>query len=213
MKNLSPLFAEDSTDFTYGKLAAALAKATSATPATNPPDVVARWHNFTAGWLQSMNDFADEQPEDDRVDLNSIEEHLLAWGEEHQITDDTADEIEEEIPDYVRVQMAPAGCFWGGVGHPDSATLVAVEFPNATLLPAGEIAEGPLDPYYDSIDYFRFQLEEGQLYRIVPIVLSKQSWSSPRLYDADGQWISEHSLWQPWQPPSSGEYYYEIPYN
>ena len=209
MKNL---FSEDPTDFTYGELSAAQAKATSATPATNPPDVVARWHNFMAGRLQSINDFADEQPEDDRVDLDSIEEHLRAWAEEHQITDDTANEIDEEMPGYIRAQMAPAGCMLG-VGLPDAATLVAVEFPNATLLPAGEITEGPLDPDYDFIDYFRFQLEEGQLYRIVPIILSERSWSSPRLYDADGQRISEHRQWQPWQPPSSGEYYYEIIYN
>ena len=63
-----------------------------------------------------MNDFADEQPEDDRVDLNSIEERLRAWGEEHGFTDDTGDEITEEIPYYVRVQMATEGCFLGGGG-------------------------------------------------------------------------------------------------
>ena len=202
MKNL---FAEDPTDFTYGELSAALAKATSATPATNPPDVVARWHNFMAGRLQSINDFADEQPEDDRVDLNSMEEHMRAWFEEQEFTEDTADDIDKEIPVYVRDQMAPAGCFLGG-GQPDSATLVAVEFPNATLLQAGEVAEDSLDPYYDFIDYFRFQLEEGELYRIVPIPGTVDT----RLYDADGQSISDYSLWQPWQPPSSGEYYFEI---
>ena len=56
-KDLSRLSAEDPTDFTYGELAAILAKATSATPATNPPDVVARLHNFTGGYVnRCVND-------------------------------------------------------------------------------------------------------------------------------------------------------------
>ena len=63
-----------------------------------------------------------------------------------------------------------------------------------------------MDPYYDLIDYFLFQLEEGQLYRIAPIPGTMHT----NLYDADGQRISDYGMYQPWQPPSSGEYYFEI---
>ncbi len=220
MQNVRSLL-RDSTDVTYGELSAALAKLISRTPAINPPDVVARWQNAQDFGLQVYKNVVDEQPTGDTVDLVLLQEHVKAWVVEHEITQEELEKFDvddEEIPVYVRNQMAPAGCVFQAY-RPDAATLVAVEFPNATPVAPGESVAGSIDPNPYNAEYFRFQVEEGQSYVIVATLYPPsgsmglrdadgQSIPLPRaVYGAEGRYIPFSDVWQ---PPSSGEYYFMI---
>ncbi len=205
--HLYPIF-EDSTDVTYGELSAALAMAISAMPTTNPPDVVARWQNVAEAVLQFFKDVVDEQPKDDEVDLISLQDNVRRG--DQPFAEDTYDEVDEEIPGYVRYQMASAGCILEGHLR-DAATLKAVEFPNATPVAPGEVVADSLDGSDGYFDLFRFQAEQGQLYLMTLIHTGGMSRWGTELYDADGQRVPQFvDVWTPFQPPGSGEYYFEI---
>ena len=88
----------------------------------------------------------------------------------------------------------------------------------ATELTVGEAVTGSLDYMFD-FDYFRFQAEEGQKYRM-SVEHETLRASSVTLYAADGR-TSEAGNWKSrmrapsgpqilWAAPSSGEYYFAV---
>ena len=86
---------------------------------------------------------------------------------------------------------------------------------NATAIRVGADARGELD-YYGDIDYFRFQAERGQSYRI-DVALGTLDDSIVNLFDSDGWFLDTNDDYGntyasrlSWEAPSSGERYVAV---
>ena len=220
-----PEWADNIESSTYGEVSAHYQKVLDAAPQTDPPDVVADWHHASVISIQLLLDVLGDYPKDALVDLSvfddeGLTEEYIARLAEHMTPPDIEDledidVFDKRIPSYVRKQMAPAGCVrYDHRARRDIVTLIEVEFPHATSIVAGEVVAGNLD---DGLDYFRFDVEKGQMYAIGLISEPPEDWADGYVnevgrYDAAGKalgYVPSSFAWnETYHDP--GEYYFEV---
>ena len=126
----------------------------------------------------------------------------------------TPEEKQDEVRELFRTLHGGAFAF----PEIDTEDVEADEPADAPLLVIGETVEGSLDYIFD-FDYFRFQAEKGQRYRI-GVDHEELGHTSITIYGPDGE-TEERGRWKGrgigprgplilWQAPSSREYYFAV---
>ncbi len=201
-------------DATYGYFSSELAAEADRFEALTPPAELSEWHSQYVEAYRTMQAILDTQPKDDVVSFASLILIAAASAE----LEEKSSEVVARLPEDVRQQMVEAGCIdpelvpddneYATDDHGDSEG-------DATAIRVGADVRGTLD-YDGDIDYFRFQAERGQSYRI-DVALGTLNDSIVNLFDSDGWFLDTNDDYEgayasrlSWYAPSSGERYVAV---
>ena len=197
-------------DATYGDLSSELAAEADRFEALTPPAQLSEWHSLNIEAYRTAQAAVDTQPKDDVMDFDNPTTNAAG--------DDFEEKLREaavRVPKDIRQQMIEADCIDSYL-VPDDYADVPDDHGNsegdATAIRVGTDVRGALD-YDDDIDFFRFQAERGQTYRI-DVALGTLDDSIVDLYDVDWSFLDTNDDYGEtyasrlyWEAPSSGERY------
>ena len=200
-------------DATYGDLSSELAAEADRFEALTPPAQLSEWHLLNVEAYRTAQAAVDTQPKDDVMDIDSS---LLIAVESAFI--EKFREAAARLPKDFRQQMIEASCI-----DPDYVPDDYADLPDdhgnsegdATAIRVGADVRGAVD-YDGDIDFFRFQAERGQTYRI-DVALGTLDDSIVDLYDVDWSFLDTNDDYGDtiasrlfWEAPSSGERYVAV---
>ena len=197
-------------DLTFGDFSSELAAEADRFEALTPPAQLSEWHLLNIEAYRTAQAVADTQPKDDVVDFDSS---LLIAAESAFI--EKLRGAAARLPEDVLQRMIEADCIGPDVVPDDYADLLddhGNSEGDATAIRVGADVRGELE-YDGDFDFFRFQAERGQSYRI-DVALGTLDDSSVELYDTDGSYLDSNDDYGDtfasrlsWEAPSSGERY------
>ena len=201
-------------DATFGDLSSELAAEADRLEALTPPAQLSEWHLLNIENYRTIQAVFDSWPKDDVIDFAN----LLLIAAAAADLEEKLGEVAARLPEDVLQQMIEAGCIDPDV-VPDDYADVPDDHGNsegdATAIRVGADARGALD-YDDDIDFFRFQAEQGQTYRI-DVALGTLDDSIVDLYDVDWSFLDTNDDYGDtiasrlfWEAPSSGERYVAV---
>ena len=200
-------------DATYGDLSSELAAEADRFEALTPPAQLSEWHLLNIEAYRTAQAAVDTQPKDDVMDFDNPTTNAVVDDFEEKFMEAAA-----RLPEDVLQQMIEAGCIDPDV-VPDDYADVPDDHGNsegdATAIRVGADVRGAVD-YDDDIDFFRFQAERGQSYRI-DVALGTLDDSIVDLYDVDWSFLDTNDDYGDtiasrlfWEAPSSGERYVAV---
>ena len=197
-------------DATYGDYSSLLAAEADRLEALTPPAQLSEWHLLNIENFRTIQAFVDLLPKDDVI--NFILWFLIAGVSD---SEEKLSEAAVRLPEDVLQQMIEVGC----IDPEDLPSVIADgsddhgdDIDDATTIRVGAGARGAVD-YEGDVDYFRFQVEQGQSYQI-DVALGSLDDSIVALFDADGLYLDSNDDFSgsnasrlSWQSSSSGELY------
>ena len=173
-----------------------------------PPAQLSEWHLLNIENFRTIQAFVDLLPKDDVI--NFILWFLIAGVSD---SEEKLSEATVRLPEDVLQQMIEVGC----IDPEDLPSVIADgsddhgdDIDDSTTIRVGAGARGAVD-YEGDVDYFRFQVEQGQSYQI-DVALGSLDDSIVALFDADGLYLDSNDDFSgsnasrlSWQSSSSGE--------
>ena len=214
LTHCAPPDSELGDDATYSDLSSELAAEADRLEALTPPAQLSEWHLLNIENFRTTQAFVDLLPKDDVI-------NFILWFLIAGVSADSEEKLSEaavRLPEDVLQQMIEVGC----IDPEDLPSVIADgsddhgdDIDDATTIRVGAGARGAVD-YEGDVDYFRFQVEQGQSYQI-DVALGSLDDSIVALFDADGLYLDSNDDFSDsnasrlsWQSSSFGELYVAV---